>query len=194
MTLQTALHIPHRSTEAITASTAEVSVSATAETTEARYGRYTLAVTRIALGFVFLWAFLDKTFGLDHATPAAKAWIHGGSPTTGFLTNVHGPFAGVFNAMAGSPVADWLFMVGLLGIGVALMLGIGMRIAAGAGAVLLVFMWAASLPITTNPFLDDHLVYALVIVALAFLHMGDTFGLGRAWSRLPVVRRFGILR
>ena len=153
-----------------------------------------LAVFRVVLGFEFLWAFLDKTFGFGYATPAERAWINGGSPTTGFLKGVDGPFAGVFNAMAGSPVADWLFMVGLLGIGVALVLGIGMRIAAGAGAVLLTFMWAASLPITTNPFLDDHLVYALVLVALALLHLGDTFGLGGAWSRLPVVRRFGFLR
>ena len=41
-----------------------------------------LAVLRILLGFTFLWAFLDKTFGLGHATPAAKAWVGGGSLTT----------------------------------------------------------------------------------------------------------------
>jgi len=39
-----------------------------------------LAVLRITTGFVFLWAFLDKTFGFGYATPSAKAWIHGGSP------------------------------------------------------------------------------------------------------------------
>jgi uncharacterized membrane protein YphA (DoxX/SURF4 family) len=132
MTLQDSLHLPHHAHGAIVASSADVSVSADAETTEQRYGRYTLAVTRIALGFVFLWAFLDKTFGFDHATSGAKAWIRGGSPTTGFLKGVDGPFAGVFNWMAGSVVADWLFMIGLLGIGVALVLGIGMRLAAGS--------------------------------------------------------------
>ncbi|HSO54660.1 MAG TPA: hypothetical protein VL330_18425, partial [Actinomycetes bacterium] len=30
-----------------------------------------LAVFRVALGFEFLWAFLDKTFGLGYATPSA---------------------------------------------------------------------------------------------------------------------------
>ena len=39
-------------------------------------------------GFIFLWAFLDKSFGLGYATPSDNAWIHGGSPTTGFLPNV----------------------------------------------------------------------------------------------------------
>jgi hypothetical protein len=47
-----------------------------------------LAVLRVSMGFVFLWAFLDKTFGLHYATPSAKAWIHGGSPTQGFLKSV----------------------------------------------------------------------------------------------------------
>ena len=42
-----------------------------------------LAVFRVAIGFAFLWAFLDKTFGFGYATPAAKAWINGGSPTKG---------------------------------------------------------------------------------------------------------------
>ena len=61
------------------------------------------------MGFIFLWAFLDKTFGLGVATPADKAWIAGGSPTTGFLSNaVQGPFATFFNSLAGVPVVyDW---------------------------------------------------------------------------------------
>lgn len=159
---------------------------------EAVAARYVFATVRISLGFVFLWAFLDKLFGFDHATPAAKAWINGGSPSGGFLKGVKGPFAGVFNNIAGTP-ADWLFMAGLLGIGVALLFGVGMRIAAASGALLLVFMWAASLPIATNPFLDDHLVYALVLVGLALTHAGDTLGLGKVWRKLSIVKRFRFL-
>src|SRR5215203_3884690 len=85
-----------------------------------------LAVLRVATGFVFLWAFLDKTFGLGYATPSAKAWINGGSPTKGFLSGVAvGPFESTFHAWAGTTWANWLFMIGLLAIGVALILGIG---------------------------------------------------------------------
>ena len=81
--------------------------------------------------------------------------------------------------MAGAAWADWLFMIGLLAIGVALMLGIGMRIAAASGALLLGFMWMASLPLDNNPFMDDHLVYAMVLIGLAAVHAGDTLGFGR---------------
>src|SRR5512138_1326803 len=63
----------------------------------------TLAVLRVSLGFVFLWAFLDKTFGFGYATPAAKAWINGGSPTKGFLSSVAvGPFEATFHSWAGT--------------------------------------------------------------------------------------------
>jgi uncharacterized membrane protein YphA (DoxX/SURF4 family) len=98
-----------------------------------------LAVFRVVLGLEFLWAFADKTFGFGYATPSARAWIHGGSPTKGFLSNVAvGPLEGTFHAWAGAGWADWLFMVGLLGIGIALVLGIGLRIAAVSGTLLLV--------------------------------------------------------
>ena len=77
-----------------------------------------LAVLRIATGLIFLWAFLDKLFGLGYATPGAKAWIAGGSPTKGFLSSVDvGPFTTAFHAIAGTWWADWLFMLGLLGVG-----------------------------------------------------------------------------
>ena len=59
-----------------------------------------LSVSRILIGLVFLWAFFDKLFGLGFATTADKSWLSGGSPTTGFLSHVQGPFADVFNALA----------------------------------------------------------------------------------------------
>jgi thiosulfate dehydrogenase [quinone] large subunit len=37
--------------------------------------------------------------------------------------------------------------------------------------------------------MDDHLVYAGVLVALAGLSAGNTLGLGRIWTATPLVRR-----
>lgn len=165
-----------------------------------------LATLRILTGLTFLWAFLDKTLGLGFATGTAKAWVNGGSPTKGFLGGVDvGPLQAVFRSWAGSGVADWLFMLGLLGIGSALVLGIGMRVAAAAGALLLMFMWVASWPMaavnavgeptsSTNPLIDDHLVNAVLLIALAAYASGDTWGLGRPWARLTLVRRNSWLR
>ncbi|MEU8233155.1 hypothetical protein AB0C12_26550 [Actinoplanes sp. NPDC048967] len=165
------------------------------ETRRSKATRFTLAGLRLALGWVFLWAFIDKLFGLGLATPDKGAWINGGSPTKGFLGNaVAGPFEGVYHSIAGAAWADWLFMLGLAGIGIALIAGIGMRLAAAAGGLLLVLMWTAVLPPENNPFMDDHLIYAGVLALLALTAAGDTLGLGKMWARLPLVQRLPWLK
>ncbi|MEV6156614.1 hypothetical protein AB0L53_40340 [Nonomuraea sp. NPDC052129] len=147
---------------------------------------YVWAIARISIGWIFLWAFLDKTFGWGFATPANRAWISGGSPTTGFLKGTgENALGGLFSGLAGQPWVDWLFMLGLLGIGLALILGVGLRVAAVTGGLLLVLMWAAELPLDTNPFMDEHLIYAVVLIGLALAGAGTTLGLGK----LPIIRR-----
>ena len=168
--------------------------TATTKTTQGA-AAYVWALTRLALGWVFLWAFLDKTFGLGHETASAKAWLEGGSPTKGFLANSPaGPFEGFYTGIAGAAWADWLFMIGLAGIGAALILGIGIRIAAVSGAVLMVMMWSAVLPPENNLFMDDHLIYALVLVGLALVGAGNTLGLGRWWGNTKLVRTYPVLK
>jgi thiosulfate dehydrogenase [quinone] large subunit len=169
---------------------AESTTISAAESTTTRATRYVWAITRLCLGWTFLWPFLDKTFGLGHQTTSAHAWINGGSPSFGFLSGATGPFAGFYQSIAGAGWVNWLFMIGLLGIAVALLLGIGMRIAAGGGAVLLVLMWSASLPPQDDIFMDNHLIYALVLIGLALVAAGNTFGLGRWWTQTSLVRRF----
>ena len=155
---------------------------------------YVWGVTRLLLGWIFFWPFLDKTFGLHHQTPSAGAWIHGGSPTTGFLKGSVGPLAGFYHGLAGSQVADWVFMIGLLAIGVALLTGIGVRVAAISGAVMLVLMWSASFPPANNPFMDEHLIYAVVLIGLALVSAGNTLGFGRWWATTSLGRKSAWLR
>ena len=164
------------------------------------------AVLRIATGLVFAWAFADKLFGLGYATASERAWLAGGSPTRGFLGNLdHGPFAAMFRGWAGAWWADWLFMLGLAGIAFALLAGVGLRIAAVAGTVMMLLMWAAEWPLdrftdageptmSTNPVLDYHLLYALVMITLAVVHAGNVWGFGRAWAKLGLVARNPWLR
>ncbi len=182
--------------ETIDGTTAETIDGTTAETTSRHRAAVAISagLTRIAIGWVFLWAFLDKTFGLGFATPSEGAWLEGGSPTTGFLAHADGTFAGFFNGMAGQGWADWLFMAGLLGIGVAFVLGIFVNLAAASGVLMLVLMWAAELPLENNPFMDDHLVYAGVMVLLALLGAGRYLGLGAHRERQAIVRKHAALR
>ncbi|MFD7815463.1 hypothetical protein ACFV6E_21395 [Streptomyces sp. NPDC059785] len=167
---------------------------------------YAFASLRLLTGFVFLWAFLDKTFGFGYATPSGKGWIDGGSPTKGFLGSVAvGPMESTFHSWAGDPWADWLFMLGLLGIGLALVAGVALRFAAVAGTLMMALMWIAEWPpakhlpdgspsMSTNPFVDYHVIYAVALIVVAAAAAGDTLGLGRIWAGLPLVRRSRWLR
>lgn len=169
-------------------------VLASATVADRSPGRYALAILRLATGFIFLWAFLDKAFGLGFATPAERAWINGGTPSQGFLNSdsVTGPLKSFFTGIA-SPASDALFMLGMLGIGVAVVLGIGLRISAVAGTILMVAMYLAEWPFaaggsSTNPAVDYHIIYALALIVVAATAAGDTWGLGTWWKSLPFVR------
>jgi thiosulfate dehydrogenase (quinone) large subunit len=164
------------------------------ETTAQTAARYVWAGVRLALGWTFLWAFVDKVFGFGFATPSERAWINGGSPTKGFLSGAEGPFAGFYHDLAGTGFANWAFMLGLLGIGLAFTLGIGTRIAAAAGALLYVMMWSVALPPQTNPFLDEHLITAAVMVGLALVGAGKTIGFGKYWEKLPIVQQLPFIK
>lgn len=146
------------------------------------------AILRIAFGWIFFWAFLDKTFGLGFATERANAWVNGGSPTQGFLTfGTAGPFADAFQAIAGNAFVDTLFMLGLLGIGVSLLLGVAVRIGAYAGMAMLLLMWLAVLPPPNNPFLDDHIVYAIALWGVQATRHTQAWTLERAWTNIRFV-------
>ncbi len=146
------------------------------------------------MGWIFMWAFLDKMFGLGHETASgADAYINGGSPTEGFLGGSVGPFSGIYHGIAGAGAVDLLFMAGLLGIGAALLLGIAMKPACIAGATMVMLMWTAALPPENNLFMDDHVIYALLLIGLAAVGAGKTLGLGERWARTGLVRRYGWL-
>jgi thiosulfate dehydrogenase (quinone) large subunit len=172
-------------------------------------------ITRILLGFVFLWAFLDKNFGWGMATAKGQGWMFGtgdGDPTFGFLkfgTNPDSAWAAVFTGLRPGEAPDpmywtnWLFMAGLLGIGLALVLGVFMRIATISGVVLLFLMYLAEAPIwiynvvdpktgagsLNNPLIDDHIVYGFVLVTLMLLGAERWLGLGKKWESLSFVKK-----
>ncbi len=166
---------------------------------------FILALARIALGFTFLWAFIDKLFGLGFATcrdaktdtiavMCEKAWINGGSPTAGFLTfGTKGPFAEFYQSLAGNTLIDILFMMGLLLIGVALIAGIAMKLATVSGTLLMLMMWSALLLPENNPIIDEHIIYSLVLLALLASNNQQRLGLRDWWVKLPIVRRFPVM-
>lgn len=156
-------------------------------------GERILATLRIGLGLIFLWAFFDKLLGLGFATAKEAAVINGGSPTAGFLEfGTAGPLAGVFKMMAGSVTVDVLFMAGLFFIGLFLILGIMKKATTHAGATLMILMWLAMLFPANNPFMDEHIIYALVLIYLGTQKW--TFSLEKKWLKLKCVKKRSYLK
>jgi thiosulfate dehydrogenase [quinone] large subunit len=172
--------------------------------TAARVGRVALNLLRLALGLEFLWAFFDKTFGLGYATPTPEHGSRAGPRPRGSCPGWMPGRCRAVQFHGRNPVVDWLFMLALLGIGVALILGVALRIAAASGAVLLLMMWLASWPLastvagkptgSTNPLIDDHIISALAIIVVGAYAAHSAGYLGRWWSHQPLVRRSPWLR
>ena len=154
-----------------------------------------LGILRISMGLIFLWAFLDKLFGWGFATTKEGAWLLGGSPTAGFLKfGVHGPFATFFNRLAGSALVDWLFMLGLLFIGLTLTLGIMTKLGGYTGVLMLLLMYlAVGIPPEHHPFIDDHFIYLFLILLLVWGNAEKYFGFGNAWRNTSLVQKYKIL-
>lgn len=124
---------------------------------------------RVLLGWTLLWAFFDKLLGLGFATKPENSWLNGGSPTMGFLTHAtKGPFAEFYQALAGQGWVDWMFMMGILALGVSLISAVWVQYSGWFAAVLFLLMYSAGfLPPENNPIVDEHIIYAFLAIYFA---------------------------
>jgi thiosulfate dehydrogenase [quinone] large subunit len=167
-----------------------------------------VGVLRVAMGWTFLWAFIDKLFAFGFATgrledgtiDKAAAWIDGASPTAGLIGfGLTDRFAGFYQTITGFQMTDagptvdawvdWAYMLAMLLMGVGLNTGVMTRLAAVGGiAWMAIFYTATAIWPEHNPFLDDHVVYAVILVGLILANAGRYYGLGKVWQRVPFVK------
>lgn len=153
---------------------------------------YGWSILRLGLGYIFLWAFLDKLIGLKVATcgttsvGCSEAWLHGGSPTAGFLGHATtGPFANFYHHLAGNVLVDWAFMLGLLFIGIGLFFGTWIKSAAVAGMVMMALMWSSLLWPGNTPGVDEHVIYFLALFGILTTSAKPLWTLKNRWIKLP---------
>jgi thiosulfate dehydrogenase [quinone] large subunit len=125
------------------------------------------------------------------AASSSQVWIYGGSPTTFFLSKVSGGIFGDFyGSIAGNQLIDVIIMAALLLLGVAPILGVGSRISAYGGGLLVILLWSTQVPSTNNPFIDEHTIYLFLLFGLWRIKAGRTIGLGKWWSNTKIVKMF----
>ena len=156
-------------------------------------GQYALSIFRLLIGWLFIWGFLDKMFGLGFETPPEGAWINGGSPSSYVVWVTKGVFADLFNSMAGNAFIDVLFMAGLLIIGITLILGIATKLTTIFSIVFFIVMYCLCVPPTDNPLIDYHILLAVGMVVVYYLGGYEKLSLYDKWKEFPLVKRFPIL-
>jgi thiosulfate dehydrogenase [quinone] large subunit len=147
---------------------------------------YAILGLRLVMGWTLFYAGITKVLNPE--------WSAGG-----FLLHAipeGNPFGGVWAAMANEylwlidPLNAW----GLTLVGLALLLGAAVRFSAFWGAVMMLFYWAASLPLAHGIVVDDHIVYALLLFGLGAFGAGRIMGVDGYLEGLDVVENNRALR
>jgi thiosulfate dehydrogenase [quinone] large subunit len=153
---------------------------------------YAVVFMRIAMGWILFQGGITKV--LDPSWSAAGFLLHG--------IPEGNPLAGMFASMAGNPMIDFLNAWGLTLTGLGLMLGALVRWNAFWGAIMMLFYWAASLtggiseffPIAHGWFVDDHMVYAVLLFGLGAFGAGRILGVDAYLEKSKVVKGNGWLK
>lgn len=149
-----------------------------------RYVAATALTLRILLGWVLFYSGITKV--LDPSWTAA-----------GYLENAvppGNPFVGAWSVFATLPATDLLVQWGLTLTGIGLLFGAFVRWNALWAAAMMVLFWASSLPLEHAVVIDEHVVYAVVLVSLAALDAGKVAGADAYLSTTDLVRENAVLR
>jgi thiosulfate dehydrogenase [quinone] large subunit len=154
--------------------------------------RYGVELLRVVVGVIFIWAGLDKVFNggapgswsaqayLKFATNGTLGWpFVTGTPDPNAIYNpTHGFWVSLANNDFAMTIVNNLVVAGEMCIGIALILGILTRFAGAMGALMMAFLFLAGWSFT-NGIVEEHLTYAVVLLALAGMGAGNYYGLDR---------------
>jgi thiosulfate dehydrogenase (quinone) large subunit len=144
-----------------------------------------LAVFRIAVGIIFLWAGLEKFLGpepfsaagfLGHATGGTLGWPFVTEAAEGAIYNpTHDVWVNLSQNASLMPVINFLVVFGEIGIGVALILGLFTRFAGAMGTLMMLLFFFAAWDFAYG-IVNQHLAYALACATLTGLGAGRYYG------------------
>ena len=156
-------------------------------------GGYVLAAARICIGWLFLWPFFDKMFGLGFSTPSGCGIVDGVSPSSFVIYVTDGVFKDFYCSLAGNVFIDILMMSALLLVGISLILGVASKLGTVGGVLFFMVMYALKIPPTDNPIIDHRVICILSLIAIYYLGGFERLSFYRRWKDLDIVKRLSIL-
>jgi thiosulfate dehydrogenase [quinone] large subunit len=159
-----------------------------------------IAVVRVATGIVFLTAGLEKWLGAEPFSAAGFLKFGTlGTPVLGSAAEgvVYNPTHDFWVSLAGNatlmPVLNWLVVFGEIAIGLALVLGVGTRIAAVAGTLMMALFFIAAWNFE-HGIVNEQLMYGIVAGFLGVIAAGRYFGVDALIEKATTVRHTPQLR
>jgi len=149
-----------------------------------------VAVGRVVIGIIFLWAGLEKLVGstgwtaagfLGHATSGTLGWPFVGPDAKGPFNPTMDVWVGLSKNSAAMTLVNVLVVWGELGIGVSLVLGLFTRFGAAVGTLMMLLFFVAAWDWAFG-IVNQHLTYAVVTFGLAVIGAGNYFGLDAAFA------------
>src|SRR3989338_6250431 len=146
-----------------------------------------LFLLRISLGWLFFYAGITKVFNPEWS---AAGYLKGAKTFVGFYQWLINP--GVL------PIINFVNEWGLTLLGLSLIFGVFARLSSVLGAALMLLYYFPILQFPyPNPHLylvDEHIIYAVVLLVFAAIKAGRVCGLESWCSNLPICSRFPRLR
>ncbi len=127
---------------------------------------------RVFLGWLFLYAGFEKLIAV------------GGFSAKGFLLNLHGPFSAFYLPLAGNHLVDGLVVWGEILIGICLILGLLVRFAGFWGIIMMLLFYFAGFPPQNSFIVDEHIIYALVLILFMVSNSGYFWGLDKRLEKI----------
>ena len=134
---------------------------------DGQYAATAVVSLRLIMGWLFLYSGITKV--LDPEWTASGYLMH--------AVPEGNPFAGIWTMLAGVPLVDLLFQFGLTLVGLGLIVGAFTRWNAFWGSVMMLLIWASSLPLENGIVVDEHIVYIAVLFGLSAVSAGRVAGL-----------------
>lgn len=164
-----------------------------------RWIGYSLLSLRLIMGWVFFYAGISKVTKPEWSV---RGFLQFGISQDNVLRDVFG--YDIWNIMATGEIMNtglyWyefltpLNQVGLTLVGIALLLGIFVRLGAFGGGLMMTFYWLAAFPLTDAAIIDFHLVYVLLLFAVGAFGAGRILGLDVYLEELEIVEKYPQLR
>lgn len=152
-----------------------------------KFQKIAILLLRLAMGWLFLYAGVTKIINPEWSA-------------AGYLKTAK-TFPGFFQALLDPAILPFINFInewGLTLLGISLILGVFVRLSSWLGAALMLLYY---FPILDFPYpnphsyiVDEHIIYALMLVFFAAIRAGRVWGLENWCANLPLCRRFPRLR